>query len=314
MRLAQRPLTPGWVAGSVRARHLLARRLGREQALALARSASLEDGLALLAGSAYGRSVRAGMDLASAQRAVGEATLWHLRVLAGWVPPRALEPVRALAAWFELANIEDRLAYLAGGEPREPFALGGLATVWPRVAGAQSSAEVRAALVGSPWGDPGADDPAAIGLGLRFAWGRRVLGAIEEADWAVGAMALLVARELFLAGRTAESVAARRPLGLGSAWPSASNVRALRDLLPPQAAWALHGVEEPADLWRGEVAWWKRVELDGERLARAPHLGRATVIGCVVLLGVDAWRTVGALEAAARGASERAMEAFGEIA
>ncbi len=315
MRSRQRPLSPGWVAGSVRARHLLARRFGREAALALAGSTSLEEAVSVLAGTAYGRSVRPGMDLAAAQRALGETALWHVRVLAGWTPPRGLEPVRALAAWFELANIEDRLAYLAGGEMPAPFALGGLATVWPRLAAAQSAAEVRTALVGSPWGDPGADDPAAIGLGLRIAWARRVLGAVEEAvDWAAGAVALLLARELFLAGRSAGLLAARRPPGVGSAWPRASSLGALREALPPQAAWALSGVDEPGELWRGEAAWWRRVEQDGARLAREPHMGRATVIGCVVLLGVDAWRTAGALESAARGGGTVPMEVFEEIA
>lgn len=315
MRPAERPLSPGWVAGSVRARHLLARRIGRAQARTLAGSASLEDGLSMLAGTAYGRFVRTDMDLAGAQRAAAETALWHVRVLAGWTPPRALEQVRTLAAWFELANIEDRLAYLTGGETPAPFALGGLATVWPRLAGAQSAAEVRAALVGSAWGDPGADDPASIGLGLRIAWARRVLGSVEEAgDWAAGAIALLLARELFLVGRPPDRLAARRPPGVGAAWLTASSVRALRAALPSQAEWVMHEIEEPGELWRGEVAWWRRVEWDGERLARDPHMGRATVIGCVVLLGVDAWRTAGALESAARGGGAGPTEVFDEIA
>ena len=117
MRQAQRPLTPGWVAGSVRARHMLARRIGRDQARELVGAASLEDALARLSGSAYGRYLRAGMDLASAQRALAETTLWHIRVLAGWASPQGLEAIRSLAAWFELVNIEDRLAFLGGGEP-----------------------------------------------------------------------------------------------------------------------------------------------------------------------------------------------------
>ena len=98
MRQADRPLTPGWVAGSVRARHMLARRVGRGPAFALAASPSLDAALAMLSGSAYGRFVRPDMDLAAAQRAVAETVLWNVRVISGWTPPGALEPVRALAA------------------------------------------------------------------------------------------------------------------------------------------------------------------------------------------------------------------------
>jgi hypothetical protein len=315
MRQADRPLTPGWVAGSVRARHMLARRIGRGPATALAASASLEDALAILSGSAYGRFVRPGMDLAAAQRAVAETVLWNVRVMSGWAPPGALEPVRALAAWFELVNLEDRLAYLAGGELPVPFALGGLGAAWSHVAGAQSAAELRAALAGSPWGDPGGDDAAGIRLGLRFAWARRVLRSVEAAGaWAAGAVALLVARERFLAQREAADLLGRRPPGLGAAWAEAGDVAALRAVLPPSAAWVLRGVEDPAGLWRAEVAWWRQLEEDAGRLAGQALLGRGAVIGTVVLLGVDAWRVAGALEAAARGGGPAAMEVFREIA
>ncbi len=315
MRQADRPLTPGWVAGSVRARHMLARRLGRGAATTLAASASLDDALAIVSGSAYGRFVRPGIDLAAAQRAIAETVLWNVRVMSGWTPPGALEPVRALAAWFELVNLEDRLAYLAGGALPTPFALGGLGAAWSHVAGAQSAAELRAALAGSPWGDPGGDDATGIRLGLRLAWARRVLRSVEEASaWAAGAVALLVARELFLAHREAGELVARRPPGLGAAWAGAGDVAALREALPPGAAWVLRDVEGPADLWRAEAAWWRQVEEDAARLAWQPLLGRSAVIGSVVLLGVDAWRVAGALEAAARGGGPAAMEVFREIA
>lgn len=315
MRQPDRPLTPGWVAGSVRARHMLARRLGRGPASALAASGSLEDALAILSGSAYGRFVRLGMDLAAAQRAVAETVLWNVRVMSGWTPPGALGPVRALAAWFELVNIEDRLSYLAGGELPAPFVLGGLGAAWPHVAGAQSAAELRSALAGSPWGEPGGEDAAEIRFGLRLGWARRALASVDEAvDWAAGAVALLVARELFLANRAAADLLARRPPGVGSAWAGAAGVGALREALPPQAAWVLRDVEEPADLWRAEVAWWRCVEEDAARLAGQSLLGRAAVIGTVVLLGVDGWRVAGALEAAARGGGPAAMEVFREIA
>ena len=313
MRQAQQLVSPGWVAGSVRARHLLARRLGREQAGLISRCGSLEGALAHLAASAYGRFVRPGMDLAAAQRAVADTTLWHLRVLAGWMPPHGVEPLRALSAWFELANIEDRLAYLEGGEVPAPFVLGGLATAWPRLGGVQTGAEMRAVLAGTAWGDPGTDDPAELALALRFAWARRVLGGVDEAtEWAAGAVALLVARELLLAGRPASDLA-RRPPGIGSAWREATSLPALRAALPAQAYWVLDGVEDPSELWRGEAAWWRRVEADALRMSRA-QLGRRAVVGSVVLLGVDAWRVGGALEAAARGSGPGLTEVFEEIA
>lgn len=315
MRSANRPLTPGWVAGSVRARHLLQRRLGPDAARRLAEAASLAEALERLSGTAYGRRCRAGLDLSAAQRAVADTALWDIRVLAGWVPPQALEPVRALASWFEIANVDDRLAYLAGAEIPVPFALGGLVTAWPRLAAAQSPAELRTGLIGSAWGDPGSSDPAVIRLALRLAWARRVLVSVEDAaEWAAGAVALLIARERFLAGRPADALAARRPPGVGTTWPGAGGISELRAALPLQAAWALDGAAEPAELWRWEAAWWRRVEDDAERLARDAHMGRCAVIGCVVLLAVDAWRTCGALESAARGGGPTALEVFDEVA
>ena len=182
MRQAHRPLGPAWVAGSVRARHLLVRRLGRDRARALATSPSLEDALAVLSGTAYGRLVREGMSLAEAQRAVAATALWHIRVLAGWLPPAAIPPVRLLAAWFELANIEERVRYLAGRDAPPPFALGALATAWPTVSGARSAAEVRAGLVGSPGAIRGRRTPRSWGSpcachGAVACWTRSILPA-----------------------------------------------------------------------------------------------------------------------------------------
>lgn len=315
MRTAPRPLSPGWVGGSVRARHMLARRLGREQSRALAASASLEHALGVLSGSAYGRSVRPEIDLASAQRAIAETALWHVRVLAGWMPPRGIELVRVLAAWFELANVEDRLAYLAGGPLSAPFALGGLATAGARVQSALSVAELREALTESPWGDPGSDEPGAIRLALRLAWARRALASVPEArEWALGAVALLLARELLLAGRPADELAALRPPISGMAWMESASVEALRGALAPESGWALAGIAEPEAIWLGEAAWWRRVEQEAERLARDSEMGRATVIGAVALLGVDASRVAAALESAARGGDAAAIEAFEQIA
>jgi hypothetical protein len=315
VRTAHRPLSPGWVAGSVRARHMLARCVGRDESRALAASASLEHALGVLSGSAYGRSVRPGMDLASAGRAIAETALWHVRVLAGWLPPRQIEVVRALAAWFELANVEDRLVYLAGGPLSAPFVLGGLGTGGTRLESALSVAELREALRGSPWGDPGGDDAASIRLAMRFAWARRVLASVPEArEWALGAVALLLARELLFAERSADELAALRPPVAGTAWMQAGSVDAVRQALAPESGWALAGVEEPDAIWLAEAAWWRRVERDAEHLARDPQMGRSTVIGVVALLAVDASRVAAALESAARGGGAVAIEAFEQIA
>jgi len=222
---------------------MLGRRLGRERALALASSASLEQALGVLAGSAYGRSVRRGMDLASAQRAVAETALWHVRVLAGWMPPRAIDLVRTLAGWFELANIEDRLDYLAGGALRAPFDLGGLAAAGDALAGAAGVAELREALRGSAWGDPGGEDPAALRVALRLAWARRTVATVPEArEWALGAVTLLLARELLLAGRAPEQLAALHPPVPGGAWMGSVSVEALRRALPPECGWPRAGL------------------------------------------------------------------------
>lgn len=208
--------------------------------------------------------------------------------------------MRALAGWFELVNVEDRLAYLAGHEPRRPFELGSLALAWSGVARAQSVSDLRAALASSSWGDPGSEEPADVGLALRAAWGRRLLAEVPEAGaWAGGGLALLVARELLLAGRAPE---ATRRLGLGPPEGRVATVTALADSLPREAAWSLAGVGEPEDLWRAESRWWERVERDAEAMVRAHREGRATVVGALALLAADARRVSAALAAASLAA------------
>ena len=222
------------------------------------RSPSLEDALAALSGSAYGRYVRPGMGLARAQRAVAETALWHIRVLAGWAPPGAQDAIRALAAWFELANIEDRLAFLAGGEATSPFALGGLATAWPRLAEARTVSDVRGALAASPWGDPGDAEPADLRLGLRLAWARRVLQSVPEAgDWAAGAVRA-AGRTRAVPGRAAppDDLATHRPPGIGVEWAAG---------------------RQPADAARGS-AGAGRVGLGRRRGARRPVARRGGVV------------------------------------
>ena len=90
-----------------------------------------------------------------ARRAVGSVCVWHLRVLAGWLPPHGGDVVRVFAGPFELANVADRLAGLGGAQVPEPYALGALGAAWSRVVAASTPEQVRSALAGSGWGDPG---------------------------------------------------------------------------------------------------------------------------------------------------------------
>jgi hypothetical protein len=148
----------GWVAGSVRARLLVAERtLGAEGTRRFAASATLRDALVELGRTPYRRDVTLRLGLAEAQRAVAAKTLLDLRLLAGWLPGDALGVLRDLAAWYELANIEDRLGYLGGGVLREPFELGSLAVAWPRASAVLTLDELRRVLAASDCGSRGRD-------------------------------------------------------------------------------------------------------------------------------------------------------------
>ena len=117
-----------WVAGSVRAKALARRRLGRTAIRELAASSTTESALHMLTGSAYGRDVRPGLTVEQAQHAVRAALLWQLRVLAGWQPRAGAELVRRLAAWYEIANVEEQFRRFAGAPAEPAYELGALAT------------------------------------------------------------------------------------------------------------------------------------------------------------------------------------------
>ena len=153
-------MKPSWVAATVRARLVATHGVGRERALAVARESSLADGIAALASTIYGKATRPDAELADAQHAVAATALWQLRVLAGWLPPGAALRARVLVAWFEIANVDERLAELAGMPSRRQFDLGSLGSASRRIAAANSPADLRAALAASEWGDPGSDEPA----------------------------------------------------------------------------------------------------------------------------------------------------------
>jgi hypothetical protein len=303
-------MSAGWVAGTVRARLLLRRRLGNQRAVDVAASRSLRNGLALLAASGYGPEIRVGQDLPEAQRAVAATLLLHLRVLAAWLPPAGAASLRALAAWFELVNIQDRLAYQLGGPLQKPFELGGLSTAWRRLSETQSPAELRNALAGSAWGDPGGDDPQQIHLALRLAWADRLLAAAPELSELVsGGLALLTARELFAAGRPLELLATRPVPTFGPGWQTARTFPELVERLPTRASWTVEDVDGPEELWLAELGWWRRAQDLGDGLLRS-GAGPAPVLGAVLLLAVDAWRTGAALELAASDDAGELKEVF----
>ncbi|HYA52428.1 MAG TPA: hypothetical protein VEG33_14795 [Streptosporangiaceae bacterium] len=298
-------MSAGWVAGSVRARALARRRIGPAAARRAAASGSLEDALRLLAATPYGREVRAGQTLAQAQHGAAAAILWDLRVLAGWLPPGGVPLLQALAAWFEIANVDELLTALDGRPVAvhgEMFTLGALATAWPRLRSAGSVADLRAALAASAWGDMGADSLSAVRFGMRACWALRVAGFGEPAPaWATAGAALLVAGQRFVAGRPIPAAALPPLRGVLGTAVDAATLAGLAAALPGRARWALAGVTAPGDLWRAEAAWWARVQRDGFSLLRTSASSAAPVLGAAAVLAADAWRVRAALEIAARG-------------
>jgi hypothetical protein len=300
----------GWTTGGVRARAMLARRLGHAGTRRIAACDSLAAAVAVLRQSPYGRGIRDTEDLEGVQHAVAATLLWHLRVLAGWQPRRGADALRVLAAWFEITNIVEHARALVGGVPAEPFRTGALATAWPMLAATGSPQVLRTALARSPWRDPGTTTPAGIALALQTAWAERVLGVVlPAAAWAAAGAAIVVGRERFLTDRGLSArVAHRAEALLGSRAARAPSWESFVAALPVRAGWAFVDTPGPDDLWRAENTWWRRVERDGFGLLRGPRFGLPGLVGCVAVLAADARRAQAALEVAARGGRE--LEAF----
>ncbi len=299
-----------WVAGSVRARLLLGRRAGPDVARRLAEAGSLPDAIETLRVSpgGYGAALTRDTTLEDAQHSVASSVALAARVLAAWLPRDAAVELRAMASWFELVNIEDRIAYLTGSELRPAFELGVLSSVWEAAAEASSLEELRRLLGRSVWGDVGGDDPREIELWLRLAWARRVSRQVPAIRaWAEGALAILVATEMFVAGRFFDARDIRG-LGLGQSWVSAATLPDLREQLPRRAAWTLESIDEPAALWRAELAWWRRVRLDAEGMIRGRLDSGGIVVGTLALLALDALRVNAALAAAVRPGTPATQE------
>lgn len=307
-------MSAGWVAGSVRGRLLTRRRLGRAGARRIAQcSHELDRAVGLVAGSTYGRNVRVGAELGDARRGVGAVCLWHLRVLAGWLPPRGGDVVRVFASRFEMVNIGDRLGALRGASVPEPYRLGGLALAWPRVASASTADGVRHALTASVWGDPGTEEWAQGMVALEARWanwlGDRVPGAGE---WAAGAAALVLARLVASGDRIPPAALVDLRRQLGRRWEQVSTVTDLAGGLPRSAAWVLEGVTGSDDLWLAEGRWWRRVDRDAAATLRGARPGPAVAGAAAARLVADAWWVQAALEAAAWGPA--GLEAFDAVA
>jgi hypothetical protein len=298
-----------WVAGSVRSQAMARRRLGGETIRVLAGSRGIAEAVQALATSTYGARLRPHDDLAAAQRAVVETVLWNLRVLAGWLPAPGTEALRALAGWFEIANVEERLRVLAGEPADPPFRLGHLGVAWPRLAACTSRTELRSTLAGSAWGDPGGETPREILLGMRLAWAERVAARVPAAaSWARAGAAVLLARPS-VAGRLPERPGAAASRLLGARAAAAASIPELAAALRPPVRWVLAGVAEPADLWTAEARWWRRVATDAVGLLAADGFGPGPATGAAALLAADARLVCAALEAAARGGATEAFDA-----
>jgi hypothetical protein len=302
-------MTAAWVAATVRGRALARRRVGTVRARRIAAAPDLDTGLLLLAGSAFDRVAVAGTSLRTAERAVRAEQLWELRVLAGWMPAAGTPLARALAARYELANIEARRDRLAGRAVDPPFPLGTLAISWPRLAAASSLDALRAELVASPWGDPGDGTATALHDALVVAWLRMVAAAATGMStvqrWVRAGAALLVARTVFVLQQQPSEPLLRAvtPL-LGRRWAAARTTDEFRAALPATARWVLADVDGPGQLWRAEAQLRAQVEADGYRMLREAIPGPGPVVGALAVLAVDGWRVRAALAAAAAGAGE----------
>jgi hypothetical protein len=296
-----------WVAASVRARLLARRRLGSARALELTRTGSLASALEILTGSPYGAQLTRDMSLEAAQREIAGTVLWNLRLLAGWLPPGGVQIMQPLAAWFELANIEERLAYLSGGRHPQPYQLGRLGAAWPAVSRATTMEAVHQAIARSRWGDPGEGGPAAWMIALRFGWAAWVAASVPGADvWAAAASVLLAAR-LKYSTDPPVSASRIRAFGLPPRWSEAASLADLRAMVSGQTAWVLDGIDDAADLWRAEPRWWARVRRDAGELLVASRFAEGVIAGAVGLLAYDAWLTRAALAAVARGDAGKAV-------
>jgi hypothetical protein len=314
-------MSAGWVAASVRARVMARRRIGAAECRRVATCGSLADAVPMLDATSYRiapglREQESGdrrQQLGAAQHAIARGLLWDLRVLAGWLPQGGTPVIRALAGWFEIANVSQRLLELEGRRPGPYFDLGALATAWPQLRLASSPSDIRATLAASAWNDPGGDTAAAIQVGLRARWAQRVASLGEPTrTWAAAAIALLTVGERSSADRPDNPVLMSVASALLGPAAAAATAGELAAALPGRLAWALKPGTSASDLWRCEAGWWARMEQDGYSLLTGSGFDHKPVIGAAVLLAADARRLCSALEIAARDGS--GIEVFDAVA
>lgn len=298
-------MSAAWVAGAIRGRALAARGLGDEALERLGSQPSFADALGFLAASTYGHALEPGMDLDGAQRAVGRTALWHLRVLAGWLPPRGILVARAIAGWWEIQNLEALSASLAGSRTPNaaPYSMGALAVVWGRASTIGSSRELRGVLARSEWGDPGGERLSDVVLGVHLGWARLLHRAIpERPHWGAGGLALVVAKSRFLEGGGGlnGTEGLRRVPELGTRWEGAGDLRTFTASIPEQARWVVRDLDGPSELWRSEQIWWSRVASDASAMLRQGFPGRSVLVGAATTLLTDCWRVRTALARATR--------------
>ena len=173
-------------------------------------------------------------------------------------------------------------------------------------------------MTASRWGDPGGDSAREVQLAMRLAWAARIATRAPFArDWALGGAALLLAGEMFGRGRPLPAGAAARATALlGPAWTGAATLDDLRAAMPPAGRWALADLSDVRDLWRAEIAWWRRVRADGSTLIARSGFGPGPIVGAAALLAADARLVLAGLEAAARARAgdASALEAFDVVA
>ena len=281
-----------WVAASVRARAMARRRAGAGACRRAAAATDLPTAISVFAQTPAGGRLSGCTTVAEADRAGMADLVWSMRVLAGWIPARGTAVVRALAAGVERSNVVALAAALATGPAtREPeVELGALATAWPRLRTAASTADL----------------PDVLGV----VWLRRLAGEVPATrPWARTAAGLIVARRALLgSGPSERLVSVLRPL-VGDGWQRARSLDALRDALPRSVGPALADVTGPADLWGAEAGLRARIQADAFTMLRRATPGPDVVVGAIAVLAIDAWRVRAALAAAAAGGTSEVLDA-----
>lgn len=298
-------MSAAWVAVCIRGRRLVRRTQNPGLARGLVDAESWGDALQLLRQSSYGEQIGGADDRRAARRAVLDATVWRLRVLAGWMPAGQSSLARLAAAPIEIGNIEQRLAEFDGAPHATPIPLGALSLVTHHLPTVASADELRHLLTRTAWGDPGGHDAATIAFGLRVAWARRARnGPTIVRSWARSGAAVLVARERFVFDRPIAPPTRHDLDGLlGPRWHGATRIDELRSILPEPARGVLQGISEPEDVWRAEAALVRRVADDADDAIVLGRYGPDAAAAVFAALLVDARLAIAGIEGAATGRS-----------